>query len=82
MTPRYYEYGVGWRTHLRAQQRMEVLDIVVNPTGGDSDDELAEEELHVAESVVPRELKAIGGTIGSERSGTPEMIGFSHQAAV
>ena len=47
---------------------MEVLDIVVNPTGGDSDDELAEEELHVAESVVPRELKAIGGTIGSERS--------------
>ena len=54
---------------MEAQQK---LAGVVRPvralTGGDSDDELTEEELHVAESVVPRELKAIGGTIGSERS--------------
>ena len=47
---------------------MEILDIVVNPSGGDSDDELSEQELHVADSLVPRELKLIGSAIGTERS--------------
>ncbi len=48
---------------------MEILDIVVNPSGGsDSDDKLPEQELKVADSLVPRELKLICNAIGSERS--------------